>query len=101
MAPDNRQATLQTFVRGCLKPGIRLCTDEAAACRNLSAYHHAGINHGRDSYGRGSVHTNGIGSFRALFKWKPRNLPLDEAQAPAPLRPGVRGSTLRPGFPAS
>ena len=68
VVPDNRQATLQAFVRERLSPGARLYTDEAAAYRGLTEYRHASINHGQGEYGRGPVHTNGIESFRALFK---------------------------------
>ena len=68
VVPDNRQATLQTFVRGRLVPGARLYTDEAAADRGLDEYRHASIHHGDGEYGRGPVHTNGIESFGALFK---------------------------------
>ncbi len=68
VVPDNRQATLQAFVRGHLEPGARLYTDEAAAYKGLAEYRHTSINHGRGEYGRGPVHTNGIESFWALFK---------------------------------
>lgn len=68
VVPDNRQATLQAFVRAHLQPGARLYTDEAAAYRGLSDYRHARVHHGGGEYGRGSVHTNGIESFRALFQ---------------------------------
>ncbi len=68
VVPDNRQATLQAFVRGRLEPGARLYTDEAAAYQGLAEYRHASINHGQGEYGRGPVHTNGIESFWALFK---------------------------------
>ncbi len=67
VVPDNRQATLQ-FVRAHLAPGDRLYTDEAAAYRGLSDDRHASVHHGGDEYGRSPVHTNGIESFRALFK---------------------------------
>lgn len=65
---DNRQATLQTFVRGHLEPGARLYTDEAASYKGLSEYRPARVNHGAGEYSHGPVHTNGIESFRALFK---------------------------------
>ena len=68
VVPDNRQATLQAFVRAHLHPGARLYTDEAAAYQGLSDYRHASVRHGGGEYGRGPVHTNGIESFRALFK---------------------------------
>ena len=68
VVPDNRQATRQAFVRGRLSPGARLYTDEAAAYKGLAEYRHASIRHGAGEYGRGPVHTNGIESFRALFK---------------------------------
>lgn len=67
VVPDNRQVTLQAFVRAHLKPGARLYTDEAAADKGLAAYRHARIHHGQGEYGRGPVHTNGIESFWALF----------------------------------
>ncbi len=68
VVPDNRQATLQAFVRAHLHPGARLYTDEAAAYQGLSDYRHASVRHGGGEYGRGPVHTNGIESFWALFK---------------------------------
>ena len=68
VVPDNRQATLQAFVRAHLTPGARLYTDEAAAYQGLSDYRHASVRHRGGEYGRGPVHTNGIESFRALFK---------------------------------
>ena len=66
VVPDNRQATLQAFVRAHLQPGARLYTDEAAAYQGLSDYRHARVHHGGGECGRGPVHTNGIESFRAL-----------------------------------
>ncbi len=68
VVPDNRQATLQAFVRAHLQPGARLYTDEAAAYQGLSDYRHARVHHASGEYGRGPVHTNGIESFWALFK---------------------------------
>ena len=68
VVPDNRQATLQAFVRAHLNPGARLYTDEAAAYQGLFDYRHASVRHGGGEYGRGPVHTNGIESLRALFK---------------------------------
>ena len=55
-------------MRAHLAPGARLYTDESADYRDLSDYRHARVHHGGGEYGRGPVHTNGIESFRALFK---------------------------------
>ena len=45
VVPDQRQATLQAFVREHLEPGARPCTDEAAAYRGLADDRHARVNH--------------------------------------------------------
>lgn len=46
VVPDNRQATLQAFVRAHLQPGARLYTDEAAVYRDRSDHRHARVHHG-------------------------------------------------------
>ncbi len=63
VVPDNRQATLQAFVRAHLELGARPCTDEATAYRGLAEYRHAGVNHSQGEYGCGPMHTNGIKLF--------------------------------------
>ena len=68
VVPNNRQATLQAFVREHLEPGARLYTDEATAYKGLFESRHASVNHGQGESGRGPVHTNGIESFWGLFK---------------------------------
>ncbi len=62
------KAELQGFVRTQAAPGATVHSDEAAAYEGLPEYVHEAVKHSHGEYVRGSVHTNGIESFWALFK---------------------------------
>ena len=60
--------TLQGFVRGNVKAGAKVYTDDALAYDGLVDYDHESVKHSVAEYVRGSVHTNGIESFWSMFK---------------------------------
>ena len=59
---------LQGFVSDHTRPGATVHTDEASAYASMPEFTHEAVNHSAGEYVRGSVHTNGIESFRSLFK---------------------------------
>jgi len=59
---------LQEFVREHARAGAAVHTDELAAYAGMQEYAHEAVTHSLGEYVRGSVHTNGIESFWALFK---------------------------------
>lgn len=59
---------LQAFVREHARAGAAVHTDELAAYAGMEEYAHEAVTHSLGEYVRGSVHTNGIESFWALFK---------------------------------
>ena len=58
--------TLKGFVRGQVQAGAPVYTDEHAGYRGLA--NHAAVNHTRQEYVRGKVHTNGVESFWTQVK---------------------------------
>ncbi len=48
--------------------GAQVRSDEAAACAGMAEFPHEGVKHSGGEYVRGAAHTNGIESFRSLFK---------------------------------
>ncbi len=59
---------LQGFVQAHAQPGAQVHTDEASAYADMPAFVHEAVNHSGGEYVRGTVHTNSIESFWALFK---------------------------------
>ncbi len=66
--PGTTEGDLQGFVRGRVAPGAQVRFDEAAACAGMAEFAHEGVKHSGDEYVRGTARTNGIESFRSLFK---------------------------------
>jgi transposase-like protein len=66
----NDTATLDKFVRETVATSVSLlATDENSSYRFLkNAYPHGTVNHGKDEYVVGAVHTNTIEGFWSLFK---------------------------------
>ena len=62
------KGTLQDFVKTRAAPESAVYTDENASYEGLEGYRHETVRHKAGEYVRGSVHTNGIESFRALLK---------------------------------
>lgn len=67
---DVRTETLVQFVRETVSNKVSLlCTDDAAAYRDLKAeYPHGSVDHKRRQYVVGAVHTNTIEGFWSIFK---------------------------------
>ena len=67
---DVRTETLVQFVRETVSNKVSLlCTDDAAAYRELKAeYPHGSVDHKRRQYVVGAVHTNTIEGFWSIFK---------------------------------
>jgi transposase-like protein len=63
------KATLTAVVRNNVSPKARLlCTDQLAAYKSLAKdYTHSTVNHGKEEYVRGEVHTNSIEGVWSLF----------------------------------
>ncbi len=66
--PGTTEGDLQVLVRGRVAPGAQVRSDEAAACAGMAEFAHEGVKHSGGEYVRGAAHTNGIESFRSLFK---------------------------------
>jgi ISXO2-like transposase domain len=62
--------SLESVVRQNVEPGSTIHTDEYQAYAKWvkDAYHHETVNHSREEYVRGSVHTNSIESVWAVMK---------------------------------
>ncbi len=54
--------------RDRVAPGAQVRSDEAAAYAGMAEFAHEGVKHSGGEYVRGAAHTNGIESFRSLFK---------------------------------
>ena len=59
---------LQGFVRGQAAPGAQVYSDAAAAYGGMPEFKRGTVNHSLGEYVRGLAHTNGLESFRSLFK---------------------------------
>jgi transposase-like protein len=67
--PDTTKATLETTVRFHVKEGAALYTDDHHGYRDLDdAYRHESVDHSREEYVRGAVHTNSVEGFWSLLK---------------------------------
>ncbi len=84
--------TLQGFVHENAKPGATVYTDEAKAYKGMPEFTHESVNHSVSEYVREMASTNGIESFWAMIKRPAGHLPQVLAQAPGPLRHGIRGA---------
>ena len=66
MVENTTSETLGGFIIDNVIPGTRIYTDDATAYTHLP--NHQSVKHSIFEYVRGSVHTNGIESFRATLK---------------------------------
>ena len=62
------QQELQGFVKVQASPGAAVHTDTCSSYASLEGFAHDTVNHSAGQDMRGTVHTNSIQSFRALFK---------------------------------
>ena len=60
--------TLQGFVRKHVEPGATICTDDAAAYREMPEFENKAVNHSIGEYVDSIARTNGIESFWAMLK---------------------------------
>lgn len=67
VVPNTDKATLQDFMHGKVDETATVYTDDAKAYDGV-AKDHATVRHSINEYVKGSVHTNGIESFWAMFK---------------------------------
>ncbi len=68
MVPNTTKEELQDFVKRIAIPGARVYTDSSSSYHSLEGFEHAAVNHSSGEYVRGTVSTNAIESFWALFK---------------------------------
>jgi transposase len=68
--PDVTKITLERAVKSNVEPGSRVSTDEWAGYRDLhlAGYDHQTVNHKRDEYVRGDVHTNTVEGYWSRLK---------------------------------
>jgi transposase len=70
VVPDAKSKTLFPIVEEFVAKGSSISTDEAPGYRTLRkiGYKHGSVNHGREEWKRGSIHTNTIEGFWSHFK---------------------------------
>ena len=68
VVPNTTKEELQDFVKRIAIPGAKVYTDSSSSYRSLEGFEHAAVNHSSGEYVRGTVSTNAIESFWALFK---------------------------------
>jgi transposase-like protein len=70
VVPDAKSRTLFPIVEKYVAKGSAISTDEAPGYRTLRkiGYKHGSVNHGREEWKRGSIHTNTIEGFWSHFK---------------------------------
>ncbi|HXI87409.1 MAG TPA: IS1595 family transposase [Parvularculaceae bacterium] len=68
--PHRGRKAVRPIIQSFVKEGTHINTDEARAFMNLDdfGYRHSTVNHAKDEYVRGDVHTNTIEGFWGLFK---------------------------------
>jgi hypothetical protein len=66
--PSTTKQELQGFVKEQASPAAAVHTDTSSSYASLAGFEHEAVNHSAGEYVRGQLHTNGIESFRALFK---------------------------------
>lgn len=67
---DVKTSTIKPVVLGTVEPGTTISTDELRSYHLLAkyGYQHSRVNHERNEWVRGNVHTNNLESFWRLFK---------------------------------
>lgn len=69
VVPNNRDYTLLPIIRENVEKGNTMVSDQWKAYEGLgSRYDHHTVNHGREEYVRGNLHTNTIEGYFGLFK---------------------------------
>ena len=68
VAREVGQNTVKGFIHAGVKSGATVYTDDAKVYQGLRPYRHETVNHSREEYVRGDVHTNGIEGFWSMFK---------------------------------
>ena len=68
VVPSTTKQELQGFIQERVQRGAAVHTDTSGSYARLDGFEHEAVNHSAGEYVRGSVHTNGIESFRSLFK---------------------------------
>ena len=70
VVPDRKHGSVVPHILENVKPGTRIATDESRSFLDLSAagYRHGRVNHKRQEWARGPVHTNTIEAFWGLLK---------------------------------
>lgn len=68
VVPDTKSKTLNPIIKGCIKPGSTLYTDEWNYGDISRHYNHRNVNHSANFYANGDLHTNSIEGFWSIAK---------------------------------
>lgn len=68
VVPDTKVKTLNPIIKGCIKPGSTLYTDEWNYGDINCLYNHKNVNHSAHFYASGDLHTNSIEGFWSIAK---------------------------------
>lgn len=68
VVPNTKSKTLNPIIKGCIKPGSTLYTDEWNYGDIDTLYNHRNVNHSANFYANGDLHTNSIEGFWSIAK---------------------------------